>query len=69
MNDQKIEQSNERCFGLQQLLANSKSDLWVVAALYLQSIKNFLTVELSQYRKCGSTFFLKIFFSPQASLL
>ena len=29
----------------------------VVTAQYLQSIKTFLTVELSQYRKSGSTFF------------
>ena len=29
---------------------------WVVAARYLQSIKTFLAVELSQYRKSGSTF-------------
>ena len=28
----------------------------VVTARYLQSIKTFLTVELSQYRKSGSTF-------------
>ena len=29
---------------------------WLVAALYLQSIKTFLTLELSQYLKSGSIF-------------
>ena len=29
----------------------------VVTARYLQSIKTFLTLELSQYRKSGSTFY------------
>ena len=29
---------------------------WLVAALYLQSIKTFLTLELSQYLKSGSMF-------------
>ena len=29
---------------------------WLVAARYLQSIKTFLTVEVSQYSKSGSTF-------------
>ena len=66
MNDCKIEQSYRHCFGQQQLLANSienfishekkKLLVGVVAAQYLQSIKTFLTVELSQYSKSGSTF-------------
>ena len=62
MNDCKIELSNGRCFGLQQLLANSIENFIshekksVVTAGYLQSIKTFLTLELSQYRKSGSTF-------------
>ena len=69
MTYRKIELSNGRCFGRQQLLANSieifishekKSDSSLpkicVAARYLQSIKTLLTLELSQYRKSGSMF-------------
>ena len=51
MNERKIDQSYERCFGQQQLLADSienfisldkKSDLLtVVVAQYLQSIETF----------------------------
>ena len=50
------------CFGQQQLLANSIGISFpneknsVVTAWYLQSIKTFLTVKLSQYSKSGSTF-------------
>ena len=63
MNDQKIELSYRRGFGQQQLFANfienfiSHEKKWLVAAKYLQSIKTFLTVELSQYCKSGSTIF------------
>ena len=63
MNDCKIEWSDGRCFGWQQRLANSIENFIshekrcdIVAAWYLQSIKTFLTVELSQYSKSGSTF-------------
>ena len=62
MNDCKIERSYGRCFGRQQLpaysnrhsISNEKQS--VVTARYLQSIKTFLTLELSRYRKSGSTF-------------
>ena len=66
MNDSKIERSNGRCFGRQQLLVDSigisfpikfpRKKKSVVTARYLQSIEFFLTVELSQYSKSGSTF-------------
>ena len=49
MNDRKIERSDGRCFGL-----NNFSPL--VVASNLQSIKTWLTLELSQYRKSGSMF-------------
>ena len=60
--DGKIERSDGRGFGRQQLpadsnghsISNEKNS--VVTARYLQSIKTLLTLELSQYRKSGSTF-------------
>ena len=59
----KIEQNNGRCFGLQQVLANSIEVFishikkkWLVAAQNIQSIKTLLTVELSPYCKSGSMF-------------
>ena len=68
-NDWKIERRDGRCYGLQQLLANSienfishEKEKRLVAAYIceiahtLQSIKIFLTLELSQYSKSGSTF-------------
>ena len=54
MNDRKIERSDGRCFGLQQLPADSNGHSIsnekksVVTAQYLQSIKTFLTLELSR---------------------
>ena len=62
MNDHKIERNDGHGFGRQQLLANSIENCisnkkkWLVAGRYLQSINTFLTVELSHYRKSGSTF-------------
>ena len=63
MNDRKIERSDGRGFGRQQLLANSieifishEKKKWLVAARNLQSIKTLLTLELSQYCKSGSMF-------------
>ena len=62
MNDHKIEGSDGRGFGRQQLLAHSIGNCIsdkkksFVTARYLQSIKTFLIVELSQYSKRGSTF-------------
>ena len=63
MTDRKIERSDGCGFGLQQLLADSfeffishEKKKWLVAARNLQSIKTFLTLELSQYRKSGSMF-------------
>ena len=62
MYDRKIERSDERCFGRQQFLAHSMEISFpmkqksVVSTRYLQSTKTFLTVEVSQYRKSGSTF-------------
>ena len=63
MTDRKIERSDGRGFGRQQLLANSieifishEKKKWLVAARNLQSIKTLLTLELSQYRKSGSMF-------------
>ena len=62
MNDRKIERSDGRGFGRQQLPADSNGHSIsnekksVVTAQYLQSIKTFLTLELSRYRKSGSTF-------------
>ena len=62
MNDRKIERIDGRCFGRQQLPADSNGHSIsnekksVVTARYLQSIKTFLTLELSRYRKSGSTF-------------
>ena len=62
MNDSKIERSYRRYFGRQQLPAyfNGNSipmkKKSVVAARYLQCIKTFITLELSLYRKSGSTF-------------
>ena len=63
MTDTKIEQSYGRCLGRQQLLAISmeisfrvKKQKRLVAALYLQSIKTLLTLELRQYSKSGSMF-------------
>ena len=62
MNDHKIERSNGRCFDRQQLSTDSMEISFpmkkksVVTARYLQSIKTFLTLELSQYRKSGSMF-------------
>ena len=62
MNDRKIERSDGRGFGRQQLPADSNGHSIsnekksVVTAQYLQSIKTFLTLELSQYRKSGSMF-------------
>ena len=65
MNDCKIEQSDGRCLGWQHCLNNFSPipmeipfPTWTifVTARYLQSIKTFLTVELSQYSKSGSTF-------------
>ena len=62
MNDRKIEPSDGRYFGRQQFLTNSTkifiSDKkkWLIATRYLKRIKIFLTLELSQYRKSGSTF-------------
>ena len=62
MNDRKIERSDGRGFGRQQLPADSyghsisNEKKSVVTAQYLQSIKTFLTLELSRYRKSGSTF-------------
>ena len=63
MTDRKIERSYGRCFGQHQLLADSikisfhmRKKKWFVAAQNLQSIKTLLTLELTQYRKCGSMF-------------
>ena len=64
MNDRKIERSDGRCLGWQQLLADSieisfhmkKKKQWLVAAWNLQSIKTLFTLELSQCRKRGSMF-------------
>ena len=62
MNVRKIKRSDGRGFGRQQLLVNSMGSSFpnekksVVTAQYLQSIKTFLTVELSHYSKSGSTF-------------
>ena len=62
MNDRKTERSDGRGFGRQQLPADSNGHSIsnekksVVTAQYLQSIKTFLTLELSRYRKSGSTF-------------
>ena len=62
MNDHKIERSNSCVFRWQQFPADSMemfiptNKKSVVAAQYLQSIKTFLTLGLSQYRKSGSTF-------------
>ena len=53
MVDQKSEWTDGRCFGWQQLPANSIENFisgenkWIVAALYLQSIKTFLTLWVS----------------------
>ena len=63
MTDRKIERSDGRCFGRQQLLADSieisfhmnrKSDS-SRPDIY-KALKLFLTVEVSQYRKIGSIF-------------
>ena len=57
MIDTKIEQSYGRCFGQQQLLANSieifisHEKKWLVAAQNLQSIETLLILELSKYSK------------------
>ena len=53
MSDQKIERSNECCFGRQQLLAYSIKNViwwkkWLVTAQNLQSIKPLLTLKQSQ---------------------
>ena len=63
MNDRKIKQSNGRCLGRRQLLADSKKNFspsWkkkrLVAARNLQSIKILLALELSQNSKSGSMF-------------
>ena len=62
MNDRKIEQIHGRGFGRQQLLAHSMEISFpmkkksVVTARYLQRFKPFLIVELSQFRRRGSTF-------------
>ena len=62
VNDKKIERSYRRGSGLQQRLANSignfvhmKNKKAVVPDRNLQSIKSFLTLELNQYSKHGST--------------
>ena len=71
MNDCKIDRSDGCSFGLQQLLAHH-GILWefyfqsVVTTRYLQSIKTFLTVKLSQDSKRGNTPEVSCF--PQASL-
>ena len=67
MTDRKMERSNGRGFGLQQLFTYSIKNLisceeknWrvrVVAAWKLQIIKKLLTLELSQYRESNGTFF------------
>ena len=54
--DRKIEQSDWRCFGQQQILANSIEKFISHETRLLQSINTFSTLELSQYRKSGSTF-------------
>ena len=57
MIDRKIDWSYGRCFGLQQLLANSieifisHEKKWLVAAQNLQSIETLLILELSKYSK------------------
>ena len=57
INDCKIERSDGRCFDRQQLLAHSMEISFpmkknsFVTARYLQSIKTFLTVKLSQHHK------------------
>ena len=62
MNDHKVERSDSRCFGRQKRLAYSMEISFplktktIVTARYLQSIKTFLNVELSQFRKSGSSF-------------
>ena len=58
MTDRRIERSDGRCFGWQQLLANFhiEKTKWLVVAQNLQSIKTLLTLELSQYCKSGSMF-------------
>ena len=63
MTDRMIERSDGRGFGRQQLLATSieifishEKRKWLVAARYIQIIKIFVTLELSQCRKSGSTF-------------
>ena len=60
MNDWKIESSNKSCIGLQQCLANSSENFIshektkLFMAQNLQSIKTFLTLELTQCSKNGS---------------
>ena len=66
MNAHKIDHSNERCYGQEQVLASSIKIFishenqiyrqWLITGRNLQSIKTFLTCELSQYSKRGSTF-------------
>ena len=57
MDHRKIERSDERCFGRQQLLANYIQNFisHEKKARYLQSVKNFLTLELIQYCNSGSS--------------
>ena len=61
MTVRKIERSDGRGIGQQQLLANSIDNFIshekkvLVATRHLQSIKTLLTLELSQYSKSGST--------------
>ena len=72
MNDRKIERNNGRCLGRWQNLANKRPipskisfhprwpPLWktdlLVTAQKLHTIKTFLTLKLSPYRKIGSAF-------------
>ena len=58
MTDRKIEWSNGRCFGQQQLL-HWKKKIWAVFFCSLKITKHqktWLALELSQYRKSGSMF-------------
>ena len=59
MNDRKIERSDGRCLGWQQLLAYSieiSFHMKEKVTRQLQSIKTLLALELSQYRESGSMF-------------
>ena len=67
MTDGKIERSNRRCFGPQQLPANSieifishEKKKWLVATRNLQSIKTFLTLELLNFSKANAQHWARV---------